>query len=191
MREKGAFMEDITIIDLFFQRDEKAISALAEKHGKLFRKLARNILQNEADAEECVNDTYLAVWNAIPPKKPQSLTAFVCGIARNIATARYHHLTAEKRNSFYDVALDELCDCIPADETADGDSGKPLTEAINSFLETLSEEENAIFVRRYYFSEPIAEIAREWSVSSHYISVKLSRIREKLRKFLEKRGIRI
>ena len=182
-------MEDHLIIDLFFARDERAITELSAKHGRLCRKVAHNILNNEADAEECVNDAYLAVWNAIPPEKPKSLSAFVLRIVRNISTARYHYLSAEKRNSFYDVALDELADCIPSDETGVGESEKMLSEALNDFLGTLSEDDSMMFVKRYWYSESVQRIAADFQATSHYVSVRLFRIREKLRKFLEKRGI--
>ena len=184
-------MDDNQIIELFFARNEQAISALSQKHGKLFHKIAGNILKNEADAEECINDAYLAVWNTIPPQKPQSLPSFVSRIVRNISTTRYHHLSAEKRNTFYDTALDELLDCIPSDETADGNHAEELSEALNDFFAILSEEDMAMFMKRYWYGESVSDIAKEWEMTPHYISVRLSRIREKLRKFLEKRGIMI
>ena len=182
-------MNDNEIIDLFFKRDEKAITALSQKHGRLFRKIANNILNNDADAEECLNDAYLAVWNTIPPQKPNALSSFAGRIVRNIATTRFHHLSAEKRNSFYDAALDELLDCIPSTETADGDDTEILSAALNDFLGTLSDEDCTIFMKRYWYSESVADISDEYEQTPHYISVKLYRIREKLRKFLEKRGI--
>ena len=184
-------MEDKQIVDLFFERKEKAISVLSEKHGKLFRKIAYNVLGNEADTEECLNDAYLAVWNTIPPKQPNSLASFVSKIVRNIAITRYHHQTAEKRNSYYDVALDEIIDYIPSNDNNDNNNTTELADAFNAFLETLNEEDCALFVKRYWYSESVTNIAQEWQMTPHYVSVKLSRIREKLRKFLEKRGIGI
>ena len=100
-------MEDQQIIRLFFERSEQAIAELAKAHGSAAARVARNILGSERDAEECLNDTYLAVWNAIPPQKPDPLRTFVCKIARNLAAAKYHANTAKKRNSRYDAALDE------------------------------------------------------------------------------------
>ena len=183
-------MEDKQIVDLFFERKEKAISMLSEKHGKLFRKIAYNVLGNEADAEECLNDAYLAAWNTIPPKKPNSLASFVSKIVRNIAITRYHHQTAEKRNSYYDIALDEIIDYIPSDDNNNSNATE-LADAFNAFLRTLSEEDCALFVKRYWYSESVTDIANAWQMTPHYVSVKLSRIRENLRKFLEKRGIGI
>ena len=101
-------MTDEEIIDLFFERSEQAIAELAHKHGGAVRRVAYNILGNQQDAEECVNDTWLGAWNAIPPARPSPLRTFVCRIARNLATARYHANTASIRNSRYDAALDEL-----------------------------------------------------------------------------------
>lgn len=184
-------MDDNQIIELFFERKEKALSELSKKHGRLFQKIAGNVLRNEEDARECVNDAYLAAWNTIPPQKPNSLASFVGKIVRNIATTRYHHLSAEKRNGIYDVALDELIDCIPADEAADGDSAETLSAALNDFLETLSDDDRVMFVKRYWYSQSVSEIAEQFQATAHYISVRLFRTREKLRKFLEKRGILI
>ena len=183
-------MDDKKIVDLFFERKEAAISELSVKHGNLFRKIAYNVLGNDADAEECINDAYLAVWNAIPPNQPLSLAAFVSKIVRNIAVTRYHRQTAEKRNSHYDVALDEILDYIPSDDRDSADTTE-LSEAFNAFLGTLHEEDCALFVKRYWYGESVTDLAAEWEMTPHYISVKLSRTREKLRKFLEKRGISI
>ena len=147
-------MTDEEIIRLFFERSEQAIAELAKAHGSAAARVARNILGSERDAEECLNDTYLAVWNAIPPQKPDPLRTFVCKIARNLAAAKYHANTAKKRNSRYDAALDELEGCLAAggsvevpaemDTTAAGGSveeaydAKELSEAINAFLSSLS-----------------------------------------------------
>lgn len=106
-------MTDAEIIDLFFERSEQAITELAKKHGGAVSRIAYNILGNMQDTEECVNDTWMGTWNAIPPSRPSPLRNFVCRIARNLATKKYHASTAEKRNSQYDVALDELAEYIP------------------------------------------------------------------------------
>ena len=106
-------MTDEEIIDLFFERSEQAISELAEKHGNAVKRVAFNILGDPEDAKECVNDTWLGAWNSIPPQRPSPLRTFVCRIARNLATKKYHANLAQKRNSQYDVALDELAECIP------------------------------------------------------------------------------
>ena len=127
-------MTDTEIINLFFERSEQAITELAKKHGSAVARTARNILGNEQDTEECVNDTYLGTWNAIPPHKPSPLRTFVCKIARNLATMKYHSNTAEKRNSQYDLALDELEECIPSAVRVETDyEAKELSRAISAY----------------------------------------------------------
>ena len=128
-------MTDTEIIDLFFERSEQAIDELAKKHGSAVARVERNILGNEQDTEECVNDTYLGTWNAIPPHKPSPLRTFVCKIARNLATMKYHSNTAEKRNSQYDLALDELEECLSDNGSVEEVyEAKELREAINGFI---------------------------------------------------------
>ncbi len=183
-------MEDDKIIALFFARSEDAIHALAEKYGRLCTKVATNILNNGQDAEECVNDTYLGVWNTVPPQKPNPLVRYVCRIVRNLSIAKYHANTAAKRNSSYDVALDELENCFAsADCVEDAFDAQQTAESISKFLMTLEQESRVMFVRRYYYAEPIGEIAKLFGKSNHYISVKLSRIREKLKSHLKKEGV--
>ena len=123
-------MNDTKIKDLFFERNEKAIHALSEKYGKICKTIAFNVLRSESDAEECVNDALLAVWNAIPPQNPDSLAAFVYRIARNIATERYRKNTAQKRNGFYDVTLSELENCLPSDDAFSALEAKELKVSI-------------------------------------------------------------
>lgn len=183
-------MEDSQIIALFFERSEQAIDHMSDKYGKKCMKLAGNILNNRQDAEECVNDSYFAVWNTIPPKKPDSLSAYLCRIVRNISIKKYHGNTAVKRNSYYDVALDELAECIPAAETVEEEVAvKELADAINRILKKLKKENRIIFVRRYWFSNSVSEIAEMFQTNEHNISVRLSRTRKMLKKYLEKEGI--
>lgn len=179
-------MEDQKIISMLFEREEAALTMLSKKYEKTCKKIARNILQNESDAEECVNDAYLAVWESIPPQKPDSLSAFLYRIVRNIATVRYHKNTAQKRNSFYDVALDELEECLASEETA---SSEELALLLNEFLAGLKKEERIPFVKRYWYAQSVTEIAEELQTTAHFISVKLSRTRKKLKIFLEKKGV--
>ena len=153
-------------------------------------KVARNILGNEQDAEECVNDTYLGTWNAIPPHRPSPLRTFVCKIARNLATMKYHSNTAVKRNSQYDLALDELeeylSDRNSVEETYEA---KELAEAINGFMATLNYSDRFIFTRRYWYSDPVKDIAKMAHSTTNSVTVRLFRIREKLRLYLEKEGL--
>lgn len=149
-------MTDTEIINLFFERSEQAIDELARKHGNAVARVARNILGNEQDTEECVNDTYLGAWNAIPPHRPRPLRTFVCKIARNLATMKYHSNTAEKRNSQYDLALDELEEYLADNSSVeDAYEAKELAEAINGFMATLNYSDRFIFTRRYWYSDPV------------------------------------
>jgi len=183
-------MDDSKIVELFFERSEQAIVELSKKYGNGCQRLAENILKNPCDVEECINDAYLGVWNTIPPERPQSLRAYLFGILRNISTNRYHYNTAQKRNSFYDAALDEIEAFIPSAETVeDSADAAYLAKGIDDFLENLSEKEQVMFVKRYYFSDDIRQIAKDFEKSERYISVRLFRIRKKLEKFLNERGI--
>ena len=183
-------MTDEEIINLFFERSEQAIDELAKKHGSAAARVARNILGNGQDTEECVNDTYLGAWNAIPPQKPSPLRTFVCKIARNLATKKYHANTAEKRNSQYDLALDELEEYL-ADNSGveEAYEAKELRSAINGFLATLTPSDRFLFLRRYWYSDPVKDIAEMAHSTTNSVAVRLFRIREKLRHYLEKEGL--
>ncbi len=182
-------MEDGKIIDLFWARDEQAISELSAKYGEICKRISGNILKNEQDAEECVNDALLALWNRIPPERPEPLKSFVLRIVRNISIAKYHANTAQKRNSYYDVALEELEECIadPVDEIR----SRELSRLLNRFLDGLERESRVMFVCRYWCSESPAAIAEKLGTNAHRVSVRLSRIREKLKKYLQKEGYRL
>lgn len=186
----GISMTDERIIELFFARSERGIEELDTKYGATCHRVAQNILGNKEDAEECVNDAYLGVWNSIPPKKPSLLSAFLFKILRNLSITRYHANTAQKRNSFYDIALDELEETISTEESIEKEcSQKELTNAIEGFLDTLTRENRVIFVRRYWFSENYTEIAKRTGLTEKNISVRLTRIREKMKEYLSERGI--
>ena len=183
-------MTDKEIISLFFERSEQAIAELAKKHGNAVARVTRNILGNEQDAEECVNDTYLGTWNAIPPHKPSPLRTFVCKIARNLATMKYHANTAEKRNSHYDVALDELEECLSESSSVEEEYvAKELSEAINSFLSTLNYTDRFIFVRRYWYADSLEDIAKMANSTPNSVTVRLYRLRKKLKYSLMKEGL--
>lgn len=182
-------LEDSKIIDLFYERSEQAILELSKKYGALCYSIARNILNNVQDVEECVNDAYLAAWNTIPPQNPNPLKSYINRIVRNIAITKYHTNTAAKRNSTYDVALDELEECIPARQSIEDEMAvKELTQAMESFLDTLDKESRVMFVRRYWYSDSISDIAERFQLSNNNVTVKLSRIRGRLKKYLEKEG---
>lgn len=185
-------MDDSKIIELFFERSEQAIMELSKKYGSICNKVAVNILNNRLDAEECVNDAYLGAWNTIPPQTPNPLLTYICKIVRNLSLKRYHANTAVKRNSFYDVALDELEQCIPSSFSVEDEIyAKQLTQYLNEFLDTLDRENRIMFVRRYWYADSISDIAAIFRMSNHNVTMRLSRMREKLRNFLLKKGITI
>ena len=181
-------MEDQKIIKLLWQRAESAIEALAKKFGKRLMSIAMNILGVHQDAEESVNDTYLAVWNTVPPKKPESLAGFVYTTGRNISLDRLKYNTAEKRDSRYDVSIDELANCIPAPALEEKVEARELGLAINRFLGTVSADNRALFLRRYWFGDSVQEIARDLGLRENTASVRLGRIRMQLREYLIKEG---
>ena len=175
-------MDDRKIIELFFERSEQAIIELSNKYGAICSKVANHILNNRLDAEECVNDAYLGVWNTIPPQRPDPLLSYVCRIVRNLALKKYHENTAQKRNSIYDVALDEIADCIPAPFSVEDEiMAKEVAGIINGFLETLDRQSRIMFIRRYWHADSIEELAALFHRSRHYISVRLSRTRKALK----------
>ena len=183
-------MDDKQIIRLFFARAEEAIYVLKERFGSTLYKIAMNILANHNDAEETTNDTYLAVWNAIPPKEPEPLAPYVYRTGRNMALKRLEHLSAEKRNNSYDVSLDELGACLP-----DNDEGpeqaviiQEIADSINNFLEQDTDINRYIFMRRYWYGDSVEDIAKAVNMKSGAVSVRLNRIRTKLKDQLIKEG---
>ncbi len=183
-------MEDSQIIDLFFERSEQAVEELDRKYGRAVRKTAANLLQNVQDAEECVNDAYLGVWNSIPPHRPESLVSYVCKISRNLAVSKLRRDTAVKRNSCFDLVLEELEDFVPSGMNVETDyEAKELTAAVNRFLSTLCYDDRFLFVRRYFYADSVRDIAEQMHVRDSRVSTRLFRLREKLRKNLKKEGL--
>ena len=179
---------DNQIIDLFFARSQEAIPALDEKYGAACRRLARNLLPSP-DAEEAVNDGYLGVWDAIPPARPDPLPAFVLKVMRNQALKRRRQDRALKRNSSYDVSLQELEGVLPAASgTEELLNARELTRLLDRFLSGLGRTARIAFVRRYYFGDPTEEIARLLHMRAHAVTVKLARLRGKLKQFLAEEG---
>ncbi len=178
-------VDDKTILELLWCRAEQAIDALAQKFGARLLHTARNFLGPE-DAEECVNDTYLAVWNAIPPRRPEPLMPFVLRVGRNIALNRLRSLTAQKRSA-YVLSLEELSGCVSAPAL----SGRELGEAMTAFLRKQSRDNRVIFVKRYWFGDSVKEIAWEFSMTENAVSVRLSRMRDGLRRHLTQEGYEV
>ena len=181
-------MEDQKIIKLLWSRTESAVEALAKKYGKRLLTIALNILGIYQDAEESVNDTYLAVWNTVPPKKPDPLAGYVYTTGRNISLNRLKYNTAGKRDSRYDASIDELANCIPTPALEETVEARELGEAINRFLGTINADNRALFLRRYWFGDDLKEIAKDPNPKPNAASVRLGRIRMQLREFLIKEG---
>lgn len=183
-------MDDSKIIELFFQRSGNAIVELANKYGSVCMKVSMNVLNNLRDAEECVNDSYLGVWNAIPPGTPNPLLAFVCRIVRNISINRYKHNIANKRKGNYDLCIEELENCIASHRTVEDDLAESeLSSYIDEFLDSLSKVNRMIFVRRFWYMDTYEDISKASGLKEGAVRTRLSRIKSDLKVFLEKRGV--
>ena len=183
-------MDDREIIQLYWERNDGAIPATAEKYGNYCASIAGNILGNPEDAKECVNDTYLRAWNAIPPHRPDSLPTFLGRITRNLSLNRFKHLTAEKRGGGQTpLVLDELSDCISGrDDVEQQFTRRELIGAINGFLAELPPEKRRVFLWRYWYFDSVSEIAARLGATENSVSVTLHRLRVKLRGYLSERG---
>lgn len=183
-------MEDSQIIELYWQRSETAITETSRKYGRLCRRIALNIVGNFSDAEECENDTYVATWNAIPPTRPHVFSAFLSKIARNIALNRYEYNKARKRNNEFDLILSELEECIAGRNTVeDAYEEGVIASLIDEFLANLSQEKRVIFVRRYWYSDAVKDIAKRLQISESKVKTVLFRTRKELQDYLAERGI--
>ena len=181
-------MDDRHIIRLLFARAEGAIEALANRFGARLYAMARNILEDPRDAEESVSDTYLALWNAIPPQKPDPLSAYVYKVGHNTALKRLRANTALQRCSAYDLSLEELAGCIPDTALQDTLDARELGRAIDAFLDRQSQGNRVIFLRRYWFGDSVNDIARALGMKAGTVSVRLNRMRTALSDYLYKEG---
>lgn len=181
-------MDDRHILQLLFDRAETAIDALSRRFGWRLYQIAMNILSSSRDAEECVNDTYLALWNAIPPERPDPLCAYTYRIGRNTALKKLRSNTAQIRNSAYDLSLDELAGCIPDESVWQALDARELGRAIDRFLDTQSRDSRVIFLRRYWFGDSVKDIARTMAMTDGAVSVRLSRVRNALKDYLNEEG---
>ncbi len=183
-------MEDQQIIELFFRRDELALTETAKKYGSFCLRIAMNILTMREDAEECVNDTYHTAWNQIPPTKPDSFKAFLGRIVRNFSISKYRALHAKKRFNGLEVMLSELGDCIPAQESVERMlEARELTGYINDWLEGLGTEDRVLFVRRYWYGDEIRDLAERCGGTAAQMSQRMLRLRRRLKKFLTEKGV--
>lgn len=175
---------DNYIIELFCRRDELAVKEIAAKYGHYCTKIAMNILGDARDAEEAVNDAYLQAWNSIPPTRPDSLSAYVGRITRNLSINKYNaRNTQKRRGGEYALSIEELNDCIPQKVSTDSDNA--LSQCINAFLQRQKQENRMIFVCRYFYFDCIAEIAKRYGKSESKIKSTLFRMRNKLKQYLE------
>ena len=179
-------MTDQEIIALYFARDEQAIVETDRQYGQTCMRTAMRILDSRSDAEECVNDTYLKAWNSIPPERPNVLAAFLCRITRNLAITRYRAAHRHKRNKDLELSLTELAECIPATEE-DG----TLRYLIDSFLRSADELDRRLFLGRYFHNYTARRMATVYGISENAVSLRLFKMREKLRAYLEKEGYSI
>ncbi len=184
-------MDDKTIISLFNQRNEDAIIATDKQYGHYCRSIALRILQNKNDAEECVNEAYMHIWEAIPPASPKNFRLFLGKIVRHIAIHIHEKQSAVKRGGGqYNLALNELLECLPTHETPETITDSiVIQDVLNRFLDTLTVNEKFIFLKRYWYLDSVSDIAKKAHTSQNNVYVILHRTRQKLRKLLEEEGI--
>ena len=183
-------MEDNTIIDLFWNRSEEAITQTDRKYGRYCYSIAYNILANRQDAEESVSDTYMAAWNHIPPTRPAVLSTFLGRITRNLSISRWRALGAKCRGGGEtELAFEELQECVSGNQSIENDMiAKEALQVLNRFLETLPRENRLVFMRRYWYLDPIANIAASCGFSQSKVKTMLHRDRQKLKQMLKKEG---
>lgn len=186
---KEVKMNDTQIIELYFCRSEEAISETSKKYGKMTRSVAFHILRDEEDVDECESDTYLALWNTIPPTRPNPFVAYICKLCRNISIKKYRYKTAEKRNAFYDVSLGELEDCLMGQSDSQQElEAQESRKLINAFLAKVKKIDRVLFIKRYWFNMSIDEISKETGLTKNYINVHLHRTKTRLKDYLNEEG---
>lgn len=184
-------MDDLLIIELYFARNELAIKETNLKYGKLCFSVANNILGNTQDSEECVNDTYLSVWNKIPPVRPSNFKVFICKITRNLSLKKLEFKMAMKRAAGIIVSFAELEETLPDDRMNLDMRDEDIGELISNFLRSEKEESRNVFIRRYWFFDSIRDIAIRYSFSESKVKNMLFRSRNRLKAYLEKAGVEI
>ena len=183
-------MDDNKIIELFFARNEKALSESQQKYGRYCRLIAKNILPSDEDTEEVLNDTLLCAWNTIPPENPKSLKVYLGTLARNLSLDRYRKMKAEKRGGCeVSLCLEEAEEFLADTKSISEEyERREFVKFLNNFLHSLPDRECDIFVRRYFYCDSTADIANRFAVKEPNVLVILSRTRKKLKKVLEKGG---
>ena len=192
-KQQDAYLSDEQIIDLYFAREERAIAETDKKYSAYLHTVAFNILSNEQDAEECLQDTYLRTWNAIPPERPSIFHAFLAKITRNLSLNRYKAAKRQKRvPSEASVSLDELEECVPDGQTFSRElQSAAIARVINRYLDCVSDRRMYVFISRYFYSLTIGQIAKRLSCSPALVNRELAEIRRELRILLEEEGIDI
>lgn len=184
-------IDDMKIIELYFERDEQAIKETDSKYGKLCHSIAYNILNNREDSEECVNDTYVGVWNAIPPTRPNNFMAFICKIARNLSLKRLEFTKREKRSADIIISFEDLAAVLPDERYAPNISDEDIGKIISEFLRNQKEDAKNVFIRKYYFFDSISEIAKRYSFTESKVKNMLFYTRNKLKDYLIREGVEI
>lgn len=182
-------MEDPAIIELYWARDEDAITQTDRKYGPLCRSLAYNILSDREDSEECVNDTWHRAWDTMPPQRPDSLRAYLGRIVRNLSISRLRRRTARKRGSGLELMLSELSDCVPDPHSPEQETdARELAAIISRWLRTREQEERVLFVRRYWYGEAVSDLARQWGATPNQMAKRMFKLRQSLKQTLEQEG---
>ena len=185
-------MDDAQIVSLFWKRDESAIEQTRQQYGPLCRRIAFNLVGDRQDAEECENDVYMAAWNAIPPARPQSLSAFLGRIARNVALNRFDHRSAAKRGGGeMPLLLSELQEVTASGSVEEMLDSKETAELIQRFLSGESAENRRLFLRRYWYGDPLWALAKQFGCSETAVKTRLFRQRDRLRVYLQKEGVSV
>lgn len=180
-------MDDSKITELLFENNEHGLSEVQKKYGTLIGRICGSILRSRTDAEDCANDTLQAVWDGIPPAKPDNLAGFICKIARRIAISRVRYNTASVRNS---DLLDELDECVVSGYSVEDEAERAeLSDVLNEWLGTLPEKQRLLFVKRYYYFESVKEAAKECKMSESAAGTSLQRLRQSLKGYLIERGM--
>ena len=185
-------MSDDDIIEMLFARFEKSIEEIDKKYGKKCRRMALEILGNEQDAEECVNDAYLAVWNKVPPERPDPFSTFLYRILKNVSFKKKRSNERQKRKCIYEQATEEMAETLASSETVESAlESKEIEKIVNEFLASLTLNNRVAFVRRYWYLENCNEIAKSLGLSEKNVTVMLTRTRKKLKSYLEERGVEL
>lgn len=185
-------MEDKRIIELLFERDESALKILEKRYGSLIVHILNQLLPDREDVEECKNDVYLAVWNSIPPNNPEFLKAYVCKVTRNIAIKLIRFKNTKKRPVYAEIALDELGECISRSGCPEEImETKELGRLMNLYIRSLSEENQMLFIRRYFFGDSVDDLSERFKMRSNTVAVKLLRMRNALKDYLKEQGVNI